>query len=105
MAKFKVFLAKDTTRYVQVEIDAESPEIAEELALSKSDQGELTWEVSDESGEPYVIETEALPSDILLEQFEREQLIELLVDANGDYSSILKKLGFKGTTTNGEVVN
>jgi hypothetical protein len=42
--------------------------------------------------------------NVELESQEVEQLIELLTDCNGDWTSILRKLGFRGTTVNGDVV-
>ena len=45
-----------------------------------------------------------MSSTVTLEDWEREQLIDLLVDANGDYSTILFKLGFNGKTINGDQI-
>ena len=65
--------------------------------------GKVDWELSGDLEQPYVADVEQiLPESIELEQDEKEQLIELLASSNGDYGSILVKLGYKGTTANGE---
>ena len=58
MPKFNVRLLRDTTRYVDVEVEAEDLVEAEEEAQLLGFQPGLKWRVSDESGAPYVSEDE-----------------------------------------------
>lgn len=57
MPKFNVTLVRDATQVTSVEVIADSYEEAEEAALDKFDNGErLSWDLSDDTGEPYVME-------------------------------------------------
>ena len=103
MPKFKVTLEREATQYAEIMVSADDSAAAEKVALSHYDAGKVEWELSGYLEHPYVAEVEQItPESVELEPSEKEQLIELLASANGDYGSILVKLGYTGTTANGE---
>ena len=54
MPKFKVPMARDTTDFIYIEVEADSPEEAEERAYQEARTNwDLEWEPSDDAGKPY----------------------------------------------------
>lgn len=93
MPEFKVTLERKAAQYAETTVEAVDPDQAEAIAISKYDRGELEWELGPDLGYPQLATVEEIkPESIELEPFEKEQLIELLANANGDYTSMLVKL-------------
>ena len=54
MPKYSVPMARDTTDFTRVEVEADSPEEAEEKAYQEArDNWNLNWELTDYVGKPY----------------------------------------------------
>ncbi len=58
--KWEVMVTRDVTESVLVEVEAETPKLADELALERARNGELEWQRNDcWPGDPYVGDDEA----------------------------------------------
>ena len=56
MPFFKVTLVRDATQTASVEVRANSQEEADERVLGMAHDGALHWELSDDTGKPYLME-------------------------------------------------
>lgn len=61
MPKFNVPMARETSDFIYIEVEADSPEEAEEKAYQEARTNwDLEWESSDDVGKPYCIDTDEI---------------------------------------------
>jgi hypothetical protein len=59
MPKYSVPMCRDTWEYIRVEVEADSPEEAEEKAYQEARTNwDLEWEPSDDSSKPYCTDSD-----------------------------------------------